>query len=61
MWILGLKALKELCSEIYQNSTKGTSTNLTETKTTAQNMKRRYKKKTQQIQKKAQIVKLEED
>ena len=42
MKILGLKAFKKLCREIYQNSTKGTSTNLSETTTkkTAQNMKR---------------------
>ena len=31
MKILGLKAFKKLCREIYQNSTKGTSTNLSET------------------------------
>ena len=31
MTILGLKAFKKLCREIYQNSTKGTSTNLSET------------------------------
>ena len=32
MKILGHKAFKKLCREIYQNSTKGTSTNLSETK-----------------------------
>ena len=31
MKILGLKAFEKLCREIYQNSTKGTSTNLSET------------------------------
>ena len=32
MWMLGLKGLKELCREIYKNSTKGTNTNLSEIK-----------------------------
>ena len=38
MWILGLKASEELCREIYQNSTKGTTTNLSETTTTTKKL-----------------------